>query len=78
MEVTVKKPETIQEFQKSQLIRLIDVFAIGPAMVYAGTFKQLPMWLRVFMIGTGVATILYNGKNYILNKNSSDNNSPQK
>lgn len=60
--------ETITEVSKSQNIRLLDVFFIGPAMIYAGTFKSLPLWLRITLIGTGAATVIYNGKNFIANR----------
>lgn len=60
--------ETVTEVSKSQTIRLVDVFVIAPALIYAGTFKELPMWLRVFLIGTGAATAIYNGKNYLANR----------
>lgn len=50
---------------KAQAIRLIDVFALGPFMIWAGT--QLPKKHNVagnVMIAAGVATILYNWKNF--------------
>lgn len=50
---------------KSQTVRLIDVFLLGPGMIYAGTRpSNLPPWLRLFLVGTGIATIAYNGHNY--------------
>jgi hypothetical protein len=49
---------------KSQGIRLMDVFLLGPFMVWAGARSQLPPWARTFLIGAGVATILYNAWNY--------------
>ena len=60
---------SIVEVQKSQNIRLVDVFVIAPICVYAGTQKSLPTWLRYSLIGIGVATAYYNGKNYLENKN---------
>lgn len=68
MEIAETRQETIQEYQKSQNIRLIDVFVIAPVCVYAGTKKELPMWLRLSLIGIGVATFYYNGRNYLINK----------
>ncbi|MDD3875390.1 MAG: hypothetical protein PHT69_02100 [Bacteroidales bacterium] len=60
--------ETVTEISKSQNIRLIDVFVLAPIMVYAGTFKTLPLWVRISLIGMGVATAVYNGKNFLQNK----------
>ena len=34
--IAEKRVETIEEYQKSQNIRLIDVFFIAPVCVYAG------------------------------------------
>ena len=54
---------------KGQLIRIIDVVAIGPFMIYAGTRKSnLPPWARVGLIVLGGSTIIYNGRNYLINK----------
>lgn len=49
---------------KSQTIRLLDVFLIGPLMIYGGwkLRKEVPgSTLALF----GVATIIYNGINYL-------------
>jgi len=62
--------ETVEEVSKSQNIRLIDVFVLAPIMIYAGTHKALPMWIRVSLIGMGVATAVYNGKNFLENKSN--------
>ena len=48
-----------------QYIRLIDVFAIAPFLVYVGTDKALPAGIRYGLIGIGIATFLYNGYNYL-------------
>ena len=51
---------------KAQTIRLIDVFAIGPAMVYVGAkAKNVHPVIRGFVAFSGVATIVYNGQNYL-------------
>ncbi len=65
--------ETVIEVSKSQNIRLVDVFILSPIMIYAGTFKSLPTWLRVSMIGMGVATAFYNGKNFLKNRKALNN-----
>jgi cellobiose-specific phosphotransferase system component IIB len=62
------------EFQKSQSIRLIDVFLLGPFMIYAGT--KLPnKTMQTIMIISGILTITYNGNNYLKNK-AAFHNSP--
>ncbi len=67
--IAEKKKETIDEYQKSQNIRLVDVFFIAPVCVYAG-FKanEIPSWVRLSLVAIGVATFYYNGKNYLINK----------
>lgn len=67
-EITEQSQATVTEISKSQTIRLIDVFFIAPVLVYAGTYKELPNWLRISLVGIGVATFYYNGKNYLDNK----------
>jgi len=60
---------TVMEMSKSQNIRLLDVFFIGPFIIYAGyKAKGLTELERYVLYGIGVATILYNGKNYLKNK----------
>lgn len=52
--------------EKSQAVRLLDVFAVGPLLVYAGARNStLPTWLRLTLGGIGVATIGYNLTNYV-------------
>ena len=46
------KKETIAE--KTQNIRLIDVFVIAPICIYAGIYKSNPNWIRYALIGIGV------------------------
>ena len=62
------KKEPINEYQKSQLIRLVDVFIIAPVLIYAGANNNIPLWLRYSLITIGVSTAFYNGKNYYTNK----------
>jgi hypothetical protein len=68
--------ETIEEFQKSQSVRLIDVFIISPILVYAGVkyFKVMPKFLSISLITIGVATTVYNGRNFLINKNNNNKN----
>ena len=48
-----------------QEIRLLDVFLLGPTMIYASTSKSLPDFIRIVLFVSGVATITFNGKNYL-------------
>tara|TARA_R100000231_G_scaffold33800_2_gene29713 strand:+ start:2432 stop:2653 length:222 start_codon:yes stop_codon:yes gene_type:complete len=48
-----------------QYVRLLDVFVLAPTMVYASTFKQLPNYIRLILFVSGVATLVFNGRNYI-------------
>lgn len=56
---------------KSQEVRLLDVFVLGPFMVWAGAQGRLPSWANAALVASGVATIAYNGKNYLEIKRSS-------
>ena len=59
----------VNEHEKTQLIRLADVFAIGPLMIYAGVkAEELPKSVRAALIATGIATVGYNGQNYLDNE----------
>lgn len=57
-----------EEIKKSQIIRLWDIFGLGPAMVYIGSQKKMKPWEKVLLIGGGLGTIWYNGRNYLRNK----------
>jgi hypothetical protein len=48
-----------------QKVRLLDVFVVAPFLFYVGTRKELPQTLRLGVVALGVATLLYNGKNYL-------------
>ena len=55
------------EFSKPQYIRLWDVFAVGPLLIYSGiNAKRLHPLARLALAGTGVLTIIFNGRNYLL------------
>lgn len=69
MKINEIRTETVEEFQKSQAIRVIDVFVIAPICVYAGLKgKNLPKIIQYSLIIIGVSTFYYNGKNYLKNK----------
>lgn len=69
MEIAETKPETVQEYQKSQNIRMLDVLFIGPLMIY-GAYKAKDMHpaLRITLAIFGICTIYYNLKNYTINR----------
>ncbi len=51
---------------KPQLVRLFDVFALGPVMILAGS--RLPAdqpVLKAVLVASGIGTIAYNGANYL-------------
>ena len=52
---------------KTQTIRLIDVFLLGPFMIWAGT-QLKGDWAKAAMIGAGILTITYNARNYRIEK----------
>jgi hypothetical protein len=58
---------SIEEINKSQLLRLWDVFLLGPILIYISKNKSLKPWERNFLMASGALTMIYNGKNYLLN-----------
>ena len=50
---------------KSQTIRLLDAFLIGPVMIVVGARPELPGWQRAFLTVVGGLTIAYNAQNYL-------------
>lgn len=55
---------------KTQTIRLVDVFILGPAMVWAAVTygvkcERCRAAIRAVLLVGGVATILFNGANYL-------------
>lgn len=51
---------------KAQAVRLLDVFALGPLMVWVAdhTRGAVPTWARVALLISGQLTIVYNAHNY--------------
>ena len=63
------RPTTIKELSKSQNIRLIDVFVIAPFLFYIGAkAKGLQQWELTAIYVLALATLVYNGRNYLKNK----------
>lgn len=60
----------MNERQKTQGIRLLDVYFIGPAMTYAGwrLSRRGEGGLGGLLAFMGVLTVIYNGNNYLLNR----------
>jgi hypothetical protein len=54
----------VTDHGKSQGVRLLDVFLLGPFMIWAGTQQRLPAWAKWGLIGAGIGTITYNAINY--------------
>jgi hypothetical protein len=51
---------------KTQLVRIADVFLIGPAMVAGGLeLTDTRPRLGWFLVASGVATVVYNARNYL-------------
>ena len=70
MDITETNLTTVEEQSKSQNIRLLDVFFIGPFMMYISyKAKGISNLERYTLLALGVATIYYNGKNYIESRN---------
>ena len=55
-----------KELPGTQLIRLVDIFVLGPVLIYAGRAqKELSQNARTFLVLSGIGTILFNGWNYL-------------
>lgn len=54
---------------KGQGVRLVDVYLLGPFMVWAAyKSTDLPDWARWTLGVSGALTVVYNGHNYLLTK----------
>jgi len=63
-----KQTNTIKEYQKSQFVRLYDVFLLAPFLLYVGyNAKGISQWQRYGVYFIAVSTIWYNGRNYLKN-----------
>ncbi len=49
---------------KTQLVRLLDVFVFGPLMIAAAA-EQRSKYFRTALLLVGLGTIVYNGANYL-------------
>ncbi len=51
---------------KGQAIRLLDVFALGPFMIWVGVkARGIPESARAVMIMSGAGTMVFNGANFL-------------
>ena len=51
---------------KTQNIRLVDVFALGPFLIWtAASSGRLPAPARLVLAASGAATIVFNGLNWL-------------
>jgi hypothetical protein len=55
---------------KSQMIRLLDIFLIGPLMIYFGQKSKPLSVFSMLLVFFGATTITYNLKNYLFIQNS--------
>lgn len=52
--------------EKTQEIRLVDIFLLSPFMVWFGiTATNVPQWTKFVMVISGILTAWYNGRNYL-------------
>ena len=51
--------------RKTQDVRILDVVALGPFMVYMSTKVEAPPGARWILAFAGAATITYNGRNFL-------------
>jgi hypothetical protein len=60
----------MEPVQKTQTIRLADVFFVGPVMMYGGyrLRESGQSMLGGILLALGVLTVTYNGDNYLKNK----------
>lgn len=68
LELTEKSENTVIETQKSQIIRLADVFLIAPYLIYLSTKQKISSTDKTLLITLGLATLVYNGANYLKNR----------
>lgn len=57
--------QKIDELAAAQRVRLFDIYALGPVLLYAATRKQpLGRWTKRTLFVAGIMTIVYNWKKY--------------
>ena len=58
----------MDKFQKSQTIRLIDMVAIAPFLIYVSTKSNITKLDKNLLLILGILTFTYNANNYFKNK----------
>ena len=51
--------------EKSQTVRLVDVFVIAPYLIFKSQKNTLSNIDKQFLLVTGIATLFYNLSNYL-------------
>jgi hypothetical protein len=51
-----------------QNVRLLDIFVVTPFLIYTSTLRTNPDWVRFSLLVLGVSTFVYNGVNYLKEK----------
>jgi len=68
-----------EKVSKSQLVRLIDIFLLGPFMIWFGVIAiGISVTFKMIMVLFGIATVIYNGWNYLVNEGIIDKSKWQK
>jgi hypothetical protein len=60
---------TTSEYKQNQRARILSTVVISGSLIYVGTRKELPTWLRYSLIGLGSLNAILNIRAYNLNKN---------
>jgi hypothetical protein len=56
---------SLNEEVKSQAVRLLDVFVLGPGMLYAASvIPDKHLYTKAFLAITGITTMTYNWRNW--------------
>lgn len=67
--LTETRPATVLQVSKAQWVRVLDVVLIGPLMIGGGlAWRERRPLLGLALAAFGVATVWYNGKNYLANR----------
>lgn len=59
---------TTSEYKQNQRSRILSTVVISGSLIYAGTRKELPTWLRYSLIGLGSLNALLNIRAFNINK----------
>ena len=70
IEVNEIGESTIDEYQKSQMVRLYDVFLLAPFLFYIAMKRsRLQRWEQMAVLVIAIGTLVYNARNYLINEN---------